>query len=112
MAQCEFCGQYLIGKTECDCSGATHERKIQEQIASAADRVRQLFVENAEDYGFKNVEESEIVDLMLKTIELLARSKVYRFSVTFAGGTAKLSVNSSGKITVERSRMQKYKLEE
>ena len=112
MYQCEFCGQSLMDGHECDCPMAKQERDIEAQIASANSRVAQLFVSQAAEYGFEKVDEGDLTDFLRHSVELLARGTVFSVSINFGSGTAKLAVNASGKITVERKRTQKYKLEE
>lgn len=113
MYQCEFCNQFVMDDaTGCDCPMAKQERAIEEQITSANARVVQLFVNQAEEYGFENITEDALIDLMRQSVELLARGTAFSVTINFGSGTAKLGVNSSGKISVERKRTQKYKLEE
>ena len=111
---CEYCGQVLAGPdTVCNCPEAKEERERQMKIDSAKSRIYQLLGTGAEDYGFKTVENPNIIGIMERAVELIAAYEIRGITIGVGGGTkAKLAAGANGKITVERSQAQKYKLEE
>lgn len=107
---CPFCGQIALDG-ECDCDGAKRERKIQEQIQRANDKIYELFGENCTKLGYNPVAD-ESIQLMLEMAEQVAYWKMYSASLYIANGVkAKISRTAGGKIKIERSETKKQSLE-
>lgn len=111
---CEYCGQILAEPgTVCKCPKAVMERARQERIDAGKSRIYQLFGDKAAEYGFYPMENHEAVEIMERAVELIANHKISSVTLAIGQGTrAKLATGAGGRITVERSQSQKYKLEE
>ena len=111
---CEYCGQVMTGSNDfCNCPEAVEERERQMKIDSAKSRIYQLFGTGAEDYGFKAVDNQNIIGIMERSVEMIAHFELRSITLGIGAGTkAKIAAGANGKIIVERSQAQKYKLEE
>lgn len=125
---CPYCGQILSSGTrefnsqadadkwaasQCNCSEAYKERKRQEQIDFAKERVRQLFGEEAAEFGFEPVANTEMIDLLNDVIENIAYGRLRGATLQMKGsGKAVISTTSENKIRVKRSITHACQLEE
>lgn len=124
---CRYCGQTITVPTgitdkegadawasaHCDCSASTAARNLTEQISAAKDRVRQLFGEDCDEYGFDTPLDSEQIILLEALVEKTALGIISSVKLGFTGrGSASISITAKGKIQVQRSQSHTYKLEE
>ena len=124
-AACEFCGQsneinILSTSTEqeridratygCICFEARQKRDRKAQIDNANENIDDLFGEYCDDRGYEQVDDN-FVAYLKQCVILIAEKHIRQISASVGRVTAKISLNSKGKIVVERSETLKSKLE-
>lgn len=89
------------------------KRRQAEQVENAKERVEQLFGVDCKEYGFSPIANESTIDLLNAAIEHVAGGHVLQVSIATNGdGVAKVSMNSKGNISVQRSVTRAYQLEE
>ena len=108
---CEYCGQVIIGKDECDCWKARRAKRIAEQIDRAELAIREMFGEESAKQGYAPVED-EHIELMNDIASLIAHEKLAQVTLTLPSGIkAKLTRGAKSAIKVERSETKKASTE-
>lgn len=114
---CQYCGQVQevgphasrtladeAAAEVCSCPQAAAARHLRERIEDAKDRVNRLFGESAEDFGFRQVTNGAVMELLEAVAESAARGEVYAAVLNVSGGgRAKFAVNSKGELKISRS---------
>lgn len=96
----------------CSCPDARLERRVEEQVEDACDRITRLFGEPAEELGFAPLAENGSINLLERVAELIARRAISSATIQVRGTCkAKLSLTTKGKIKVARSETRSYDLE-
>ena len=103
---CEFCGQVLLDRDECNCIDAMQKKKIKERIELANNAMGELFIDNLpEDAIPLNNEMRSIIEMAIIQI---AHSNMRKLQIELPGGVKlKLSVSTKGTIKIERSVTEK-----
>lgn len=102
-----------IATGNCTCELSKQERDKKSKIENAKERIRQLFGEDAPDYGFDPIEEGSIIRLLDSAVYQIAERKIISVTIDINYKTkAKISSSAKGKINIERTEVSKYKLEE
>ena len=124
---CPYCGQSMssngvfISRAEadeyavdhCNCDAAVSERRKQEQIYYAQERVHKLFGEGAERYGFKQAEDTSIIELLDKIVVSIADESLQWATLRITdGGKVTIAQTAKGGIRVQRSITHACQLEE
>lgn len=124
---CPYCGQSMSSngafctRTEadeyaaehCDCDTATFERRKREQVHDAQERVRRLFGASAEQYGFKQEKDDEIVSILNNIVESIANNRLQWATLRInKGGKVTIALTAKGGIRVQRSITHACQLEE
>ncbi len=117
---CEFCGQTfavdacspeqanVLATSRCRCDGAAKKERVETMIESGWDSVGSLFGENCEAYGFRPVEDAEVIRLLNDIVVLTANDLLLTTSVTISGyGVAQISRKTDGKLKIIRTRTLK-----
>ena len=123
---CRYCGQISADQPpgletqeeadvwvtdRCRCTNATLARNLRERIEEAKGRVRELWGEGCERYGFQPVEYG-IVQTMCRLAELAAAGAIRSTTIQTADhGKAGISVSSKGTIKVARIEARACQLE-
>ena len=107
VGECKYCGQ-LVQVDEpydtmeeakeaafafCDCAGARAERRTQDQINNATEKIREIFGKVGEKAGFQTRTDQNVLEMMFEAAELCARGYLAQVSVQMMDG-------SKGKISV------------
>lgn len=96
----------------CSCPSANIARRKRLQVEAAKDKVRQLFGEGAEELGFRPLAGEGAVDLLERTVEMIALGPISSATINVRGQCkAKLTVSTKGKIKVSRSEVNSCDLE-
>lgn len=96
----------------CACPSATIARRKRLQVEAAKDKVRQLFGEGAEELGFRPLAGEGAVELLERTVEMIALGPISSATINVRGQCkAKLTVSTKGKIKVSRSEVNSCDLE-
>lgn len=114
---CRYCGQISTDQPagletqeeadnwvtdRCRCTSATMARNLRDRIKEAKDRVRELWGEGCERYGFQPVEYG-IIQSLCDLVELAAAGSVRSTTVQIADhGKASICVSTKGTIKVAR----------
>ncbi len=121
--ECGHCGQSIALKFPtlsqdeanaqamemCDCEGSKAER----QIKTGKERVAKLFGTESAELGFEPVGSDETLGVLHTAVENVVRHNLISAIFNLRGyGRAKISLNSKGKIKVERQEVHAYQLEE
>ncbi len=110
---CEYCGQVMTDEAAvCSCPGTMEKRERERKIESAVARIHQLFGEQAGEFGFRPIQDEEVIEHMESAAALIAGHRIGTVTITIGRTTAKLSSGTKGKISVERGYATKCKLEE
>lgn len=110
---CQYCGQVMTDEgVVCNCPGAMEERERERKIESAVARIHQLFGEQAGEFGFRPIQDEEVIEHMESAVALIASHRIGAVTISIGRTTAKLSSGTKGKISVERGYSTKCKLEE
>lgn len=123
---CRYCGQISAQQPpgmesqeeadewvtdNCRCTQATLARNLQEKIEEAKERVRELWGEGCERYGFEPVEHG-IVLTLCGLVELAAAGTIRSATIqTVDHGKASISVSTKGTIKVARIEARACQLE-
>ena len=123
---CRYCGQISSDqppglKTQeeadewvtdrCRCTSATLARNLRDRIEEAKERVRELWGEGCERYGFEPVEHG-IVQNLCDLVELAAAGTIRSTTIqTVDHGKASISVSAKGTIKVARIEARACQLE-
>lgn len=96
----------------CECPAATVARRKRAQVEAAKEKVRQLFGDGADELGFRSLAGDGAVDLLERTVELIALGPISSATFNVRGQCkAKLTVSTKGKIKVSRSEVSSCALE-
>lgn len=123
---CRYCGQISTDQPpgletqeeadewvtdRCRCTNATMARSLRDRIEEAKGRVRELWGEGCERYGFQPVEYG-IIQSLCDLVELAAAGAVRSVTVQTADhGKASISVSAKGTIKAERIEAKTCQLE-
>ena len=123
---CKFCGQLVsanapddadesilqeIGTEHCSCWEAEKYRKRKIQVSQAKIEISALLQTEDKTRGIKIVDK-KVVELLNTAADLMGEGVIHKISVSITGGgTANITVGSSGKIAVQRSVQFKEKRE-
>lgn len=77
---CRFCGQILMDGSECNCSSAYAQRKIEVQKAAARKAVEDIFGEGSQDNGFDPIMEEDFHALILIADLAAEKEDKFRYS--------------------------------
>ena len=123
---CKFCGQLVsanvpddadenvlqeIGTEHCSCWEAEKYRKRKMQVSQAKIEISALLQSEDKTRGIKKVDK-KVVELLNTAADLMGEGIIHKISVNITGGgTANITIGSSGKISVQRSVQFKEKRE-
>lgn len=121
---CRFCGQVgamnsrrfatqeeadEYATEHCACNTAVEERRINDQIEKAEQRVREVFGDGAEALGFQPVADQEIFRVFDALIELTARGQLYSTTLQIRGRCkATIGYTSKNEIKIGRSETRAF----
>lgn len=112
MSECKYCGQILVDGQSCNCPEAKAEESRKKKIRDADYRINCLFGPSAVEYGFKELENTDIISILHLAVQQIAESKIHSVAIKIYDGiTAKIRIGSNAEIIVERVQTQKKKLE-